>query len=64
MIRITHVAIAFALIVGLATVALPQERILWRFYMDSEISGHVVAIGPDGTVYCSDDTKLYALRSD
>ena len=38
-----------------------QERILWRFEMDSAISGSEVSVGPDGTIYASDNTKLYAL---
>ena len=38
-----------------------QDRILWRFEMDSAVSGFEVAVGPDGTIYTSDDTKLYAL---
>ena len=38
-----------------------QDRILWRFEMDSAISGSEVSVGPDGTIYTSDNTKLYAL---
>ncbi|MDH4071297.1 MAG: T9SS type A sorting domain-containing protein [Ignavibacteria bacterium] len=39
-----------------------QERIIWRFEMDSEISGSEVSVGPDGTIYTSDATKLYAIN--
>ncbi len=39
-----------------------QDRILWRFEMDSAISGFEVSVGPDGTIYTSDNTKLYALH--
>jgi len=41
-----------------------QDHILWRFEMDSAISGWEVSVGPDGTIYTSDDTKLYALNPD
>jgi outer membrane protein assembly factor BamB len=47
---------------GLASVVFAQERILWRFDMDTPISGFEVAVGPDATIYGSDDTKLYALN--
>jgi len=41
-----------------------QDRILWRFEMDTAISGWEVSVGPDGTIYTSDDTKLYAINPD
>jgi outer membrane protein assembly factor BamB len=49
---------------GLSTIAVAQDRILWRFAMDSAISGWEVSVGPDGTIYASDVTKLYALNPD
>ncbi len=39
-------------------------RILWRFEMDSVISGMEVNVGPDGTIYCSDSPNLYAINPD
>ena len=40
------------------------ERIRWRFQMDSQNGGRFVTVAPDGTVYASDSTKLYALTPD
>ncbi len=38
------------------------DRVLWRFEMNSVISGSEVNVGPDGTIYCSDSPNLYALN--
>ena len=40
------------------------ERVRWRFQMDSWLGGQFVSVAPDGTVYASDLSKLYALTSD
>ncbi len=37
------------------------ERVRWRFQMDSQFGGRFVTVGPDGTVYASASSKLYAL---
>jgi len=39
-------------------------EVLWRFEMASEISGWVLSVGPDGTIYASDQAALYALNPD
>ena len=36
-------------------------RVRWRFQMDSDFAGRFFTIAPDGTVYASDLTRLYAL---
>lgn len=41
-----------------------QNRILWRFEMESAISGFEVSVGPDGTIYTTDNINLYALNPD
>ena len=40
------------------------ERVRWRFQMDSWLGGQFIAVAPDGTVYASDLSKLYALTPD
>ncbi len=37
------------------------ERVLWRFEMPSNVSGAFVGVGADGTVYATDNLRLYAL---
>ena len=44
--------------------SLGDDRVLWRFQMDSWLGGQFVAVAPDGTVYASDLSKLYALSPD
>jgi len=41
-----------------------QNRILWRYEMESAISGFEVSVGPDGTIYTTDNINLYALNPD
>ena len=41
-----------------------EGRMKWRFQLDSAYAGPWSAIGPDGTVYTSDDQQLYALTPD
>lgn len=43
---------------------LPEGRMRWRFQLDSAYAGPWSAIGPDGTVYTSDDQQLYALTAE
>jgi hypothetical protein len=47
-------------------VTLRQEdgRIRWRFQMDSPVSGYFTAVAPDGTIYASDNLRLYAFSPD
>ena len=40
------------------------DRVRWRFQMDSWLGGRFVTVAPDGTVYASDLSKLYALTPD
>ncbi len=40
------------------------ERVRWRFQMDSQFGGSFVTVAPDGTIYASDASKLYALTPD
>ena len=40
------------------------ERVRWRFQMDSLFGGQFITVAPNGTVYASDLTKLYALTPD
>ena len=40
------------------------ERVRWRFQMDSQLGGRFITVGPDGTVYASASSKLYALTPD
>ncbi|MCH7798075.1 MAG: PQQ-binding-like beta-propeller repeat protein [Planctomycetes bacterium] len=40
------------------------SRVRWRFQMDSYFSGRFIARAPDGTIYASDISRLYALTSD
>ena len=39
-------------------------RMRWRFRMDSWITGSFAAVGPDGTIYTTDNLHLYALTPD
>jgi hypothetical protein len=47
-----------------------EGRVRWRFQMDSEYPGDFVGVGPDGTVYVTDDenvtveARMYALTPD
>lgn len=41
-----------------------EGRFRWRFEMDSRATGAWSAVGPDGTIYCSDEIRLYALSPD
>jgi hypothetical protein len=59
------VALALLVLCALSSVAVAQvdqDRIIWRFEMDSATSGSEVSVGSDGTIYTSDSTKLYALH--
>ncbi len=40
------------------------DRVRWRFQMDSWFGGQFITVAPNGTVYASDLTKLYALTPD
>ena len=40
------------------------ERVRWRFQMDSRFGGSFVTVAPNGTIYASDLSKLYALSPD
>lgn len=42
----------------------PGSRVRWRFQMDSWLSGRFIALAPDGTIYASDISRLYALTPD
>ena len=42
----------------------PGSRVRWRFQMDSWLSGRFIARAPDGTIYASDLSRLYALTPD
>ena len=64
-IRTLPAALAICLLAASAAIAQPPaERIRWRFQMDSWLGGQFIAVGPNGTVYASDLTKLYALTPD
>ena len=39
-------------------------EVLWRFEMATPFSGDEVAVGPDGTIYASDNSTLYAFNPD
>ena len=39
-------------------------RARWRFQMDSKFGGWFMAAAPDGTVYASDISRVYALTPD
>ncbi|MCH8879288.1 MAG: hypothetical protein IID34_05330 [Planctomycetes bacterium] len=41
-----------------------QNRIRWRFQLDSQFSGQFITVAPDGTVYATDLFRLYALSPD
>ncbi len=51
---------------ALLNVTLRQEdgRIRWRFQLDSPVSGYFTAVAPDGTIYASDNLRLYAFSPD
>jgi len=38
-----------------------NERILWRFEMPSNFAGAYSAVGADGTIYTTDNRRLYAI---
>lgn len=38
-----------------------EGRFRWRFQLDNRAVGPWSAVGPDGTIYCSDPFRLYAL---
>jgi hypothetical protein len=40
------------------------EPLVWRFELDGPFAGADVGVGPDGTVYASDSTTLYAINAD
>ncbi len=40
------------------------SRIRWKFQMDSSFPGSYITLTPDGTIYCSDASRLYALSPD
>jgi hypothetical protein len=42
----------------------PSGRAQWRFQTDSYVPLQFIALGPDGTIYTSDDVRLYALNPD
>ncbi len=46
------------------TLRAADGRVRWTFEMDSTISGSWSAAGPDGTVYATDDQRMYALSDD
>ncbi len=53
------------LLAASAAIAQPTGgRVRWRFQMDSRHGGQFATVAPDGTVYASDSTKLYALTPD
>lgn len=54
--------LTLSLLCGVAA-AQVDDRVLWRFELDSPIGGREVAVGPDGAIYASDDTALYAINS-
>ncbi|MEE8458879.1 MAG: PQQ-binding-like beta-propeller repeat protein [Phycisphaerales bacterium] len=37
------------------------DHVRWRFQMDSDFAGRFITVAPDGTVYASDLSRLYAL---
>ena len=39
-------------------------HVRWRFQMDSDFAGRFITVAPDGTVYASDLSRLYALTPD
>ncbi|MCH8851607.1 MAG: PQQ-binding-like beta-propeller repeat protein [Planctomycetes bacterium] len=41
-----------------------DDRVRWRFQMDSDFAGRFITVAPDGTVYASDLSRLYALSPD
>jgi hypothetical protein len=47
-----------------STASAQNDRVRWRFQMDSQFGGSFVTVAPDGTVYASDLSKLYALTPD
>jgi outer membrane protein assembly factor BamB len=61
-------ALALASALALATQAPAQtiedERLIWFLDMDSPSSGRWTAVAPDGTIYATDDNKLYAVNPD
>lgn len=38
-----------------------DERIRWQFQMDSDFAGRFITVAPNGTIYASDLSRLYAL---
>ncbi len=38
-----------------------DDRVRWRFQMDSSFAGRFITVAPDGTIYASDLSRLYAL---
>jgi hypothetical protein len=48
----------------LVTLRQPDGRFRWRFQFDSDNPGSWTAVGEDGTIYATDDTRLYALAPD
>lgn len=45
----------------LVTAVSAQERLQWRFALDSTFVGRFVGLASDGTIYVSDNLQLYAL---
>lgn len=55
--------VAATLSPGAAAIADPGE-VLWRFEIPSNVPGAYVATGADGTVYFTDNLRMYALTPD
>ncbi len=61
------VALMLLVLAGSSEVAFAQgdpDRILWRYELDTPVSGWEVSVGPGGMIYTSDNTKLYAINPD
>ena len=63
--RIEKITILIFILFAFVPVALAQsenERILWRFEMPSNLAGAYTAVGADGTIYTTDNLRLYAVN--
>jgi len=47
-----------------SAMGMPGSRVRWRSQMDSYFSGRFITRAPDGTIYASDISRLYALTPD
>jgi len=60
--KITILIFMLFVVVPVALAQSENERILWRFEMPSNFAGAYSAVGENGTIYTTDNLRLYAVN--